>query len=229
MLPTQRPARQPGTDLVRRRSHAGRLARGGRSRDVRGVHPGRPTGDRARRRPGEPVRRRLPRQRDRAGVPPRDPAPRVADRPPDGDPLGHPRLRAALRAIAGGHVAARDRRGPAHPAHPGRGGNPLHDPRPVAMRGSRSRRPPPLPGRAGGRPGDDRRLLRRGALRGGVVRPRGNRGRRHVHPRPAAARVRGASATASIPAAWTWARGPEAAPGHATPPRPPWNTMGRWW
>ena len=62
------------------------------------------------------------RQRHGPGIPPRHPAARLAGGPPDRDPLGPARLRAALRAAADRHLAARNRRRHADAPHPRRRG-----------------------------------------------------------------------------------------------------------
>ena len=87
-----------------------------------------------------------------AAVPSRDPAARLGGRPADRDPLGPARLRAPLRARRPrGMWLPETAVDLATPAAHGRGGHPLHDPRPVAGPGRPPRHAAALPGRAGRR------------------------------------------------------------------------------
>ena len=121
---------QPPSDLLGPRADARVVDGDGNSDDARRLRRGRRRG-----------------QRDGPGLPPHDPAARLGGRPTDRDPLGPPRLRAAVRPAAGRAVAAGNRGRPADAADRRRGGRPLHDPRPVAGRRDRPRQPPPVPGR----------------------------------------------------------------------------------
>ena len=117
------------------------------------------------------VRRGRPRdQRDRPAIPSRDPAARVGGRPADRDPLGHARLRGALRPAGHRDVAARDRGRPADPPDARRSRHPLDDPRALAGQRAVRRDPPALPCRARRWPRHPGGAVRRGPVGRHLVR-----------------------------------------------------------
>ena len=174
-----------GAHLVGPRADARRLARGRR--------PGRVS--RLRRRATAGVNGARP------ALPPRDPAARV------GRATGGPRSAGACATSSSGsagrptgHVAARDGRGPADAADPGRGG---HRRTRSSRRGRRRRRDldtrRPYRVELGGGRSHRRRVLRRRPVGGGLVRAAGDGRRRPLRPRAdrAAACVGGRSPTTS--------------------------------
>ena len=133
LLPTERRARQPGSDLVGPRTDPRRLPGGRRSGRLSRLR-----------------RRRRWRQRPRAALPPHHPAARHDRGSADRDPLGPARLRAPVRATTDRCLAPGDggRSPDAAPAR--RRGRHPHDPGAVAADG-------PRPGHA---PGVSRRTRR---------------------------------------------------------------------